>query len=62
MRITARDIQAEHQAALAALTASQRRALERIACSRRQTSFNQRWPTENLRQIFVAEAQARSVS
>ena len=62
MRITAQDIQAEHKAALSALTPSQRRALERIACSRRQSSFNQRWPTENLREIFAAEAQARSAS
>jgi hypothetical protein len=62
MSITARDIQAEHHAALRSLTPPQRRALERIACSRRQSSFNHRWPSENLKAIFASEAQARSAS
>lgn len=58
--VSAADIEAEHQAALAALTPEQRRALERLANARQRTNFNGRFPQENLKAIFVAEAQARS--
>ena len=54
------EIEAEHQAALAALTPEQRRALERLANARQRTNFNGRFPQENLKAIFAAEAEARS--
>lgn len=59
--ISPSDVEAEHNAALAALTPEQRRALERLAAARQRTNFNGRFPVENLKAIFVAEAQARSV-
>ena len=58
--ITADQVEAEHKAALASLTPEQRRALERLANARQRTNFNGRFPQENLRAIFVAEAEARS--
>ena len=58
--ISAADVEAEHQAALATLTPEQRRALERLANARQRTNFNGRFPQENLKAIFVAEAQSRS--
>ena len=58
--VSAADVEAEHQAALAALTPEQRRALERLANARQRTNFNGRFPQENLKAIFVAEAEARS--
>ena len=58
--ISAADVEAEHQPELAALTPEQRRALERLAKARQRTNFNGRFPQENLKAIFVAEAQARS--
>jgi hypothetical protein len=58
--ITAEQIAAEHAAALAALSPEQRRALERLANARQRTNFNGRFPAENLKAIFAAEAQARS--
>lgn len=60
--VTPAEIEAEHNAALAALTPDQRRALERLAAARQRTNFNGRFPQENLRAIFAAEAQARSAS
>ena len=60
MTITPEDIEAEHQAALASLTPEQRRALERLASARQRTNFNGRFPRENLKAIFAAEAEARS--
>ena len=60
MTFTVEDIQREHQAALAALTAEQRHALERLRAAKQQAHFNGRFPTENLRSIFAAEAAARS--
>ena len=59
--VTAADIEAEHRAALASLTADQRRALDRLASARQRTNFNGRFPQENLQAIFAAEAEARSV-
>jgi hypothetical protein len=58
--VSAAEIEAEHNAALAALTPEQRRALERLANARQRTNFNGRFPQENLQAIFVAEAEARS--
>ena len=58
--ITPAQIEAEHQAALAALTPEQRRALERLANARQRTNFNGRFPQENLQAIFAAEAESRS--
>jgi hypothetical protein len=60
--VTPAEIEAEHRAALAALTPEQRRALERLANARQRTNFNGRFPQENLQAIFAAEAQARSRS
>jgi hypothetical protein len=58
--VSAADVEAEHQAALAALTPEQRRALERLANARQRTNFNGRFPQENLKAIFAAEAESRS--
>ncbi len=58
--VTPEDIEAEHKAALAALTPEQRRALDRLANARQRTNFNGRFPLENLKAIFAAEAEARS--
>ncbi len=60
MQITAEDIKREHDAALAALTPAQRRALDRLARARRLASFNHRWASENLSAMFQAEAEAQS--
>ncbi len=57
--VTAAEIEAEHRAALATLTPDQRRALDRLASARQRTNFNGRFPQENLRAIFEAEAEAR---
>lgn len=59
MTITPEDVEAEHRAALASLTVTQRRALDRLATARQRTNFNGRFPQENLKAIFQAEAEAR---
>ena len=61
MLITAAEIRAEHEAALAALTAEQRRALHRLEAARQQTNFNHRWPSENLTALFETEAASRTL-
>lgn len=58
--VTPEQVEAEHKAALASLTPEQRRALDRLANARQRTNFNGRFPQENLKAIFVAEAEARS--
>jgi len=58
--VSTAQIEAEHNAALASLTPEQRRALERLADARQRTNFNGRFPQENLKAIFAAEAQARA--
>jgi hypothetical protein len=58
--ITANDIKAEHEAAVAGLTQEQRRALGRLERARRQCPFNNRSPNENLATIFEAEATRRN--
>jgi hypothetical protein len=58
--ITANDIRAEHDAAVAGLTPEQRRALARLEFARRQCPFNNRAPQENLAAIFEAEARGRN--
>ena len=60
IRFTATDIRAEHEAALAALSPEQRRALQRLSRARQQSPFNQKWPTENLAALFEAEAAERN--
>lgn len=58
--VTAADIEKEHREALASLTPAQRRALDRLANARQRTNFNGRFPQDNLRAIFAAEAEARN--
>jgi hypothetical protein len=58
--ITANDIRAEHEAAVGALTAEQRRALGRLEHARRQCPFNNRAPQENLAALFEVEARRRN--
>ena len=58
--ITAADIEKEHREALASLTPDQRRALDRLANARQRTNFNGRFPQDNLKAIFAAEAEARN--
>jgi hypothetical protein len=60
MTITANDIRAEHEAAVAALTLEQRRALSRLEQARRRRPFNNRSTYENLASIFEAEAVRRN--
>ena len=57
--VTAADIEREHRAALASLTAPQRRALQRLQDARQRTGFNGRFPADNLQLIFEAEAENR---
>jgi hypothetical protein len=59
---TAADIEQEHREALASLTPEQRRALDRLANARQRTNFNGRFPQDNLKAIFAAEAEARNAS
>jgi hypothetical protein len=58
--ITANDIRAEHEAAVAGLTTEQRKALGRLEYARRQCPFNNRGPHENLSALFEAEAVRRN--
>jgi hypothetical protein len=58
--ITAHDIKAEHEAAVAAFSQEQRRALGRLEQARRQCPFNNRSANENLETIFEAEAMRRN--
>jgi hypothetical protein len=58
--ITANDIRAEHEAAVADLTVEQRRALARLEQARRQCPFNNRAPYENLLALFEVEAARRN--
>ena len=57
---TVEEIRIEHEAALASLTAQQRRALDRLREACQQTNFNGRSPKENLRSMFRREADCRS--
>jgi hypothetical protein len=58
MIVTPEQIEAEHDAALASLTESQRRAIHRLQQAKQHAVFNGRRPAENLKAIFEAEAQA----
>ena len=60
MTITADQIEREHRAALATLTEPQRRALQRLQQAKQRASFNGRFPTDNLKLIFEAEAEDRT--
>ena len=60
MTFTADQIQEEHRAALASLTESQRRALTRLQQAKQRAHFNGRFPADNLKLIFEAEAEVRT--
>ncbi len=60
MAVTPEQIEAEHNAALASLSESQRRAIHRMQQAKQRAVFNGRKPTENLQSIFEAEAQTLS--
>ncbi len=59
MTVTPEEIEAEHKAALASLTESQRRAIQRLQQAKQRAHFNGRFPDENLKMIFAAEAESR---
>jgi hypothetical protein len=60
--MSAEDLRREHDAALASLTPVQRRAIERLARARRMSTFNHRWPAENLQALFQAEVTERDAN
>ena len=60
MPVTAEDIEAEHDKALAELTREQHWALSRIQRAYQESHFNHRRISENLSRIFEAEAKARN--
>lgn len=60
MPVTAEDIEAEHEKALAELTREQHWALSRIQRAYQESHFNHRRISENLGRIFEAEARARN--
>ena len=60
MTVTAQEIEQEHRAALASLTEPQRRALQRLQQAKQRAPFNGRFPVDNLRLIFEAEAEDRT--
>lgn len=60
MTITAEEIRAEHEAALASLSPDQQRAVDRLQRARQRSRFNHLWPTENLDVLFELEAHARN--
>jgi DNA-binding MarR family transcriptional regulator len=61
-QVTSADVQAEHRAALLSLTPEQRRAIRRLQEAKQRSHFNGRYPEENLRAIFEAEAKTRSTT
>ena len=60
MTITAQEIEQDHRAALASLPDSQRRAIQRLQEARQRGHFNGRFPADNLKLIFEAEAEDRT--
>ena len=60
MAITAEQVEQEHRAALASLSESQRRAITRLQQAKQRAHFNGRFPADNLKLIFEAEAEDRS--
>ncbi len=60
MTVTSEQIEQEHRAALASLTEPQRRAILRLQQAKQRANFNGRFPTDNLKLIFEAEAEDRS--
>ena len=60
MTITADHIEQEHRAALASLTEPQRRAIARLQQAKQRAHFNRRFPADNLKLIFEAEAEDRA--
>ena len=59
MTVTPEEIEVEHKAALASLTEAQRKAIQRLQQAKQRAHFNGRFPDENLRLIFAAEAESR---
>jgi hypothetical protein len=59
MTITPEQIEIEHKQALASLTEPQRRAIQRLQQAKQRAPFNGRYPEENLKAIFAAEAETR---
>lgn len=59
--ITPDHIKAEHEAAIAALSPQQRRAIERRDQAKRMTAFRGGVAADHLPEIFMTEAVARSV-
>jgi hypothetical protein len=57
MTVTPDQIEAEHNAALASLTDSQRRAIHRLQQAKQRALFNGRMPADNLKAMFAAEAE-----
>jgi hypothetical protein len=60
MTITAHEVEQEHRAALASLTETQRRAIQRLQQAKQRAHFNGRFPADNLQLIFEAEAETRT--
>ncbi len=60
MTVTPEQVEAEHKAALASLTEAQRRAIQRLQQAKQRAHFNGRFPDENLKLIFTAEAESRT--
>ena len=60
MNITAEEIEREHRAALASLSEPQRRAIQRLQQAKQRAHFNGRFPADNLKLIFEAEAEDRT--
>ena len=60
MNITAEEIAREHRAALASLSEPQRRAIQRLQQAKQRAHFNGRFPADNLKLIFEAEAEDRT--
>ena len=61
MRITPEQVRVEHDAAIAAMSPAQRRAVDRVSQARRVRALQGLELDVGLGQIFVAEAAARSV-
>ena len=61
MTITSEDIQAEHDAAIAALTPAQHRAIARLRNAKQATHFQGGHQSDALKGIFAREAEQRTV-
>ena len=61
MTITHQDIQAEHDAAIAALTPAQHRAIARLRNAKQATHFRGGTQADALQVLFAREAEQRTV-